>query len=87
MMKNQEEKKEKQSEDLVSLNDSLYNEFSLEELENRLETDHLLFGNLVEPLCFLDFSCVCKNGGYTCISEEGGGCPCDGANLGCPEFL
>ncbi|WP_302546107.1 hypothetical protein [Coprobacter fastidiosus] len=34
MMKNQEEKKEKQSEDLVSLNDSLYNEFSLEELEN-----------------------------------------------------
>ena len=35
MMKNQEEKKEKQSEDLVSLNDSLYNEFSLEELENR----------------------------------------------------
>ena len=42
MMKNQEEKKEKQSEDLVSLNDSLYNEFSLEELENRLETDPLL---------------------------------------------
>lgn len=59
-MKNQEEKKEKQSEDLVSLNDSLYNEFSLEELEKRLETDPLLFGNLVDPLCFIDFSCTCK---------------------------
>ena len=86
MMKNQEEKKEKQSEDLVSLNDSLYNEFSLEELEKRLETDPPLFGNLVDPLCFIDFSCTCKKGTYTC--EHGGDtCPCDGANLDCPEFL
>ena len=83
-MKNQEEKKEKQSEDLVSLNDSLYNEFSLEELENRLETDPLLFGNLVDHLCGINFSCPCKKG--TC--EYGGDtCPCDGANLNCPEFL
>ena len=79
-MKNQEEKKEKQSEDLVSLNDSL------EELENRLETDPLLFGNLVDPLCGINFSCPCKKGTYTC--EYGGDtCPCDGANLNCPEFL
>ncbi len=41
------ENKERKDE-LVSLNDKLYDEFYLQELEERLETDPLLIGGLLD---------------------------------------
>lgn len=37
-----EKKNFKKSDELISLNENLYNEFSLEKLEERLETDPLV---------------------------------------------
>lgn len=55
-MKNVEKKKD----ELTPLNEKLYNEFSLEKLEERLETDPLMIGDLmgnddssIEPACFI----------------------------------
>lgn len=54
------------ADELVSLNDELYTEFGVQELEQRLETDPLMFANLLsgaEAAC--DFDCGslhdCKN--------------------------
>lgn len=61
----------KPGEELISLNEELYTEFSIQELEQRLETDPLMFANL------MDFSCtvqgalvVCGNGGNLCDTPE-----------------
>jgi hypothetical protein len=50
MVKNEKESKlPKQEEDeLVSLNGSLYDEFYIQELESRLETDPLIVGGLAD---------------------------------------
>jgi len=38
----------KQNDELVSLNENLYDEFYLEELESRLETDPFTVGGLID---------------------------------------
>lgn len=38
----------KQNDDLISLNDELFNDFFVNELEKRLETDPLVGGGLAE---------------------------------------
>lgn len=69
----------KDSKELRSLNDTLYDEFYLQELESRLETDPLLIGNRLdidnqtagdaEPLCIAD-SCEKVCGEYdSCIIQ------------------
>lgn len=55
---------EKKTE-MVSLNDQLYNDFFVQELETRLETDPLMTGGLVDFLTL--------NGG----TMQAAGCFCD----------
>lgn len=40
-------KKEKKNEEITSLNENLYDEFKILELEERLETDPLIIGGLL----------------------------------------
>ena len=56
--------------DLMSLNKDLYNEFSLEKLEERLETDPLFIANFLAPcggneICYENNDChnngICHN--------------------------
>lgn len=60
-------------EDLVPMNDNLRSEYSVKELEQRLETDPLLLSSLLSgdimPLC------ECKKG-YICVIEINV-CSCD----------
>lgn len=53
-------------EELMSLNDNLHSEYSVQELEQRLETDPLLLSALLSdeimPLC------ECRKG-YVCIGQ------------------
>ncbi|MDR1227227.1 MAG: hypothetical protein LBK47_10090 [Prevotellaceae bacterium] len=71
-MSNPKFKKQEESGELISLNEQLYDEFFVQELESRLETDPLMVGGLLDSLtsdsdlvagCFCDpvycgsFSC------------------------------
>lgn len=53
-----------ESEDLVPLTDKLYTEFSIEILEERLETDPLLLTGLFNEI--VPFCATCKRGGFEC---------------------
>lgn len=53
-----------ESEDLVPLTDKLYTEFSIEVLEERLETDPLLLAGLFNEI--MPFCNQCKRGGFDC---------------------
>lgn len=68
----------KNRQEIISLNDNLFSEMFLQELENRLETDPLMPNGLVDlvgdssvpPLCTCyqgSFSegCTCYQGGFT----------------------
>ena len=69
--------KNDEKDELVSLNDKLYDEFYVQELEKRLETDTLVVGGLLdffsatesdvssmmEDDCKTEFSCTCYKGG------------------------
>lgn len=72
------------SEEMTSLNSHLLSEFSIEELEARLETDPLMlsqiFGitvnngnNSIEPLCFCRDS-LSSCGEVSCEYSESSGC-------------
>lgn len=65
MKENQTEELQPQ-EELVSLNDNLRSEYSVRELEQRLETDPLLLSGLLSDIMPL---CDCKKG-YICIHIE-----------------
>lgn len=71
-----------ESEDLVPLTDKLYTEFSIEMLEERLETDPLLLSGLFDDI--MTRSCVqCKKSELHCQPVNcptcyGGHCVCDG---------
>jgi len=72
-----------ESEDLVPLTDKLYTEFSIEVLEERLETDPLLLTGLfndITPFCTCKKeSSYCTNTNCTsCYSSEN--CTCYGTN-------
>jgi hypothetical protein len=49
-MSNPNFKKQEKSGELISLNEQLYDEFFVQELESRLETDPLMVGELLDPL-------------------------------------
>ena len=62
--------------ELVSLNDELYDDFYVQELEERLETDPLIAGGLIEmtddatttcTLCVVDIDCLQCEG--LCITD------------------
>ena len=56
--------KSKKENELISLNENLYNEFFVQELETRLETDPLLSGELLSNTSLdtsgVDVSCFCN---------------------------
>lgn len=53
--------------DLVPLNSKLFSEFSIEMLEERLETDPLMLSGMFEDI--VPFGCPCKgSGGFSCDS-------------------
>lgn len=61
----------KPSEELISLNEELHTEFSIQELEQRLETDPLMFANLMDLSCTVPGALVvCSNGGNFCDTPE-----------------
>lgn len=51
-------------EDLVPLNSKLFNDFSIEVLEERLETDPLMLSGLFDEI--VPFCDQCKNGDLSC---------------------
>ncbi|MDR1898243.1 MAG: hypothetical protein LBR10_15810 [Prevotellaceae bacterium] len=71
-----------ENDELMSLNENLYDEFYIQELEYRLETDPLAMGGILEmfnqDINITQSDCI----GYTsCTGENtGGGC---GIHLGC----
>lgn len=83
-----------QDGDLVSLNQNLYSEFTIQELEQRLETDPLLLGDMLQLLgndagcgakgCTFDCDCyqicTCDLVDDVCVPESGG-CPRDVGTL------
>lgn len=52
-----------QGKEMLSLNRQLFDEFGIEELEDRLETDPLMFSQIFGEILNEDteFSCVCRN--------------------------
>lgn len=59
-------KKNGESDEIRSLNAQLYDDFFMQELEARLETDPLMVGGLVEftEVDSLDCFCLCNCLGY-----------------------
>lgn len=63
-------------EELVSLNEELHTEFSITELEQRLETDPLMFANLLmeqEYNCTVPGALIinnCADNGNLCTSSD-----------------
>lgn len=64
----------KPNEELISLNEELHTEFSIQELEQRLETDPLMFANLLmeqEATCTVAGALsMCQDGGNLCILPD-----------------
>ena len=60
--------------DLASVNDGLYDDLFIQKLENRLETDPLAVGGLVDLLDQSDFTgdkgCLCNHCFFAC-GEKG----------------
>lgn len=52
--------KSKTKNEIVSLNDKLFNEFSIEELEMRLETDPLMFTSMFTGGMPMDGGATCN---------------------------
>lgn len=77
------------SQELVPLTDHLYTDFSIELLEERLETDPLLLSGLFDQIT--PFCDMCKSDGFTCNDVNCTGCygnneeicSCKAANADC----
>ncbi|WP_302591070.1 hypothetical protein [uncultured Muribaculum sp.] len=70
----------KLDERILSINDDLFDELYLQELENRLETDPLLPGGLIELVNADETYCPCYQGNDV-------NCPChQGTKITCPCY-
>ena len=76
------------SQELVPLTDHLYTDFSIELLEERLETDPLLLSGLFDQIT--PFCDMCKSGGFSCNPNCTGcygvnvePCGCNAVDLDC----
>jgi hypothetical protein len=91
-----ENKKEEEIK-LISMNEKLYSDFSIEELEQRLETDPLLLGGLFDTMgwCIFVNNCTCDGTTNCTCNVIGANCTCDGGStynscsislyVSCPE--
>ena len=78
-MKKQEQEVAKQTPvqmELVPLIDKLYTDFSIEALEERLETDPLMLSGLFEEIT--PYCVQCKKSDLTCSGDGGNCAKCNG---------
>jgi hypothetical protein len=76
----------KKENDLISMNEKLFIDFSIEELEQRLETDPLLLGSLFDSLGWCLFNnCACHGGttNCTCNGSTTVNCTCNTGSSYC----
>lgn len=75
--KEQEDARQTPSQtELVPLVDKLYTDFSIEALEERLETDPLMLTGLFEEIT--PYCLQCKKGGLTCSGDDSNCARCNG---------